>query len=296
MSKTRVQRNYKDTVFRLIFKDKKELLSLYNATNGTNYDNVDDLEINTLENAVYMNMKNDISFVFDFELNLFEQQSSVNPNMPLRDLFYVSRVLQNIVKNENLYGGRQIKIPAPKFVVFYNGNKEMAERSVIRLSDMFEKSMQVPELELIVTVLNINPGKNEQLMKNCQLLNEYMIYTTKVRENLTKMDIEEAVNKAVQECMEEGILSEFLKKNRAEAIAVSIFEYNEEEHMKSIREEGEEEGIKKGIEKGIEKGMDIKGARIFLNLLERGFSRKEAQEIADISDELVENVLSENHS
>lgn len=168
MSKDAVKRSYKDTVFRLIFKDKKQLLSLYNAVNGTDYNNAEDLKINTLENAIYMNMKNDISFVFDFELNLYEHQSSVNPNMPLRDLFYVSKVLQNIVKYENLYSSRKIKIPAPRFVVFYNGSMEQPERSIYRLSDMYEKSMKEPELELVVTVLNINPGKNEELMKSCR--------------------------------------------------------------------------------------------------------------------------------
>lgn len=100
---TVVKRNYKDTVFRMIFREKENLLSLYNAINGTNYDNADDLEVNTLENAIYMNMKNDISFVFDLYLNLYEHQASVNPNMPLRDLFYVSKVLQNTVKDQNLY-------------------------------------------------------------------------------------------------------------------------------------------------------------------------------------------------
>lgn len=279
MSKKRVRRNYRDTVFRLIFKEKKELLSLYNATNGTNYENEDDLEINTLENAVYMNMKNDISFVFGFELNLYEHQSSVNPNMPLRDLFYVSKVLQNLVKDENLYGSKLIKIPAPKFVIFYNGDKEMPEQSVYRLSDMYEKSVDEPELELVVRVLNINPGKNETLLQSCRMLKEYMLYTAKVRENLSTMDIETAVDEAVKECIAEGILAEFLKKNRAEVIAVSIFEYNEEEHIKSIREEG------------IEQGMESKGMQVFLNLLARGFAREEAQEIAELSDELVERVL-----
>ena len=102
-----VQRNYKDTVFRMLFREKKNLLSLYNALNGTNYTDVDDLEITTLENAVYMNYKNDISFVFDFELLLYEHQSTCNPNMPLRDLLYVSRVLQNRIRNENLYSKSQ---------------------------------------------------------------------------------------------------------------------------------------------------------------------------------------------
>lgn len=123
-----VIRNFKDTVFRLIYRDKKELLSLYNALNGTDYTNEDELEVRTLENAVFMNVKNDVSFVFGMSLNLYEHQSTINPNMPLRDLFYVAHTLQEITKDENLYGEIPVRIPTPRFVVFYNGRKKRPER------------------------------------------------------------------------------------------------------------------------------------------------------------------------
>ncbi|MBD5555666.1 MAG: hypothetical protein HDQ95_10115 [Roseburia sp.] len=237
-----VRLNYKDTLFRMIFSDRERLLSLYNALNGTDYDNSADLEISTLENAIYMNMKNDVSFVFDMTLSLYEHQSTVNPNLPLRNLFYVSKVLQNIVKNENLYGSKMVKIPTPKFVVFYNGVAEQPEKREYRLSDAFEKTAEQPELELTVTVLNINPGKNEELLEGCRMLKEYMQYVERVRKYLPEYGIEEAVKRAVTECIQEGILADFLMKYRAEAIEMSIFEYNEEAHMKSIREEGYDEG------------------------------------------------------
>ena len=139
MKETNVQRNYKDTVFRMLFKEKENLLSLYNALNGTDYTDVDGLEITTLENAVYMNYKNDISFVFAFELLLYEHQSTINPNMPLRDLFYVSSVLQGRIRNDDLHSSRIVRIPAPKFIVFYNGMTEQPEQQMLRLSDAFEK-------------------------------------------------------------------------------------------------------------------------------------------------------------
>ena len=116
-----VNRKYKDTLFRALFSERKHLLSLYNAVNETNYTNEEDLEINTLENVIYLKMKNDISFLFGFSLNLYEHQSSVNPNMPLRDLFYVADLLQKIVKDRNLYSSSLVGIPTPKFVMFYNG-------------------------------------------------------------------------------------------------------------------------------------------------------------------------------
>ncbi len=239
MSRKQVLRNHKDTVFRLIFREKKDLLELYNAVNGTGYDRVEDLEINTLENAVYMNMKNDISFVVDFQLNLYEHQSTVNPNIPLRNLFYVSKVLQNLVKDENLHGSRRIKIPVPKFVVFYNGSLKQPERVIHRLSDLFEKKQ------------------------------------------------EEAVSKAVEDCIEEGILVDFFKKNRAEAIEVSIFEYNEEVHLKSVREEGVEEGREEGLRLGEEKLLEKQVKK----KLERGKLLKEIAEDLEETEERIREIV-----
>ncbi len=256
-----VQRNYKDTVFRMIFREKENLLSLYNALSSTAYTDIDSLEITTLENAVYMNYKNDISFVFDFELLLCEHQSTCNPNMPLRDLLYVTRVLQKRIKDENLYSKSLIRIPAPRFVVFYNGSDFQPEQQELYLSDAFEKKQDEPALELSVTVYNINPGNNRELLEACRLLKEYAQYVEYVRAYAVEMSFPDAVEKAVDDCIRNGILSEFLSKNRAEAIAVSIFEYDEEKHMKSERKEwreiGREEGLKEGQVKGLNAGFDI---------------------------------------
>lgn len=242
MSEPNVQRNYKDTVFRMLFKKKENLLSLYNALNGTDYTDVGNLEITTLENAIYMNYKNDISFVFAFELLLYEHQSTLNPNMPLRDLFYVSGVLQCRVRDDDLYSRRIVRIPEPKFIVFYNGTDNQPEQQFLRLSDAFEKKQEKPALELAVVVYNINLGHNPELLEACKLLKEYAQYVEQVRVFAKRMPFSEAVEKAVNYCIMNGILSDFLSKNRAEAIAVSIFEYDEEKHMRNEREEGREEG------------------------------------------------------
>ncbi len=260
MSETHVQRNYKDTMFRMLFKEKENLLSLYNAVNKTSYTDVADLEITTLENAVYMNYKNDISFMFDFELMLYEHQSTVNPNMPLRNLIYVTKVLQNITRNETLYSTMLIRLPAPRFVVFYNGTDPQPGKQILRLSDAFEKRMEQPELELTVSVYNINPGYNAELMEACRLLKEYAQYVEQVRKFAKKALFPEAVEQAVDYCIRNGILADFLSKNRAEAIAVSIFEYDEEKHLKNERElaykNGEDAGIEKGIKRGIILGRE----------------------------------------
>ncbi len=135
----RVARNHKDRLFRMIFREKKELLSLYNAVNGTSYTNAEDLEIVTLENAIYMNMKNDLAFIMDSYLNLYEHQSTYSPNMPLRDLFYIAKELQGQVNHRDLYRNTLIKIPTPRFLVFYNGSEEQAEKKYLRLSRCISK-------------------------------------------------------------------------------------------------------------------------------------------------------------
>lgn len=120
----KANRNYKDTVFRMIFSDRKNLLSLYNAVNGTSYKNPEELEIVTLENAIYMGMKNDLAFIIATNLFLYEHQSTYNPNMPLRDLFYISSEYQKLVDHKSLYSSVLQKIPAPNFIVFYNGTRK----------------------------------------------------------------------------------------------------------------------------------------------------------------------------
>ncbi|MDE6845656.1 MAG: hypothetical protein K2J99_07810 [Lachnospiraceae bacterium] len=273
MSEPNVQRNYKDTVFRMLFKEKENLLSLYNALNGTDYTDVDNLEITTLENAVYMSYKNDISFVFAFELLLYEHQSTLNPNMPLRDLFYVSSVLQGRVRDNDLYSSRIVKIPEPKFIVFYNGTDNQPEQQFLRLSDAFEKKQEKPALELAVIVYNINLGHNPELLEACKLLKEYVQYVEQVRTFAKEISFATAVEKAVDYCIRNGILSDFLSRNRAEAIAMSIFEYDEEKHLRNEREEGREEGedrIVKLMQKLMEAERDEDIKRVLSNREYRG--------------------------
>ena len=264
-----VNRNYKDTLFRALFAEKKHLLSLYNAVNGTDYTNEEDLEVNTLDNVIYMKMKNDISFLFGFSLNLYEHQSSMNPNMPLRDLFYVADLLQKIVKDKNLYSSSRVGIPTPRFVMFYNGTDEEAAQLELKLSDSFLQQVEDPELELKVKVYNINPGKNPELLEHCQRLKEYMIFVEKVRTYATQMDITAAVERAVDECISEGILADFLSEHRAEAIAMSIYEYDQEKHIRQEREDAWEDGriegerageknkLKEQIRKKLAKGKSV---------------------------------------
>ena len=122
---TTVNRTFKSTVFIMVFDDKRNLLELYNAMTGKHYTDSEQLEINTLENAVYMSMKNDLSFLIDGRLSLYEHQSTYNPNLPLRFLIYISQLYAGMTRNENLYGTKTVQIPPPEFVIFYNGEKDM---------------------------------------------------------------------------------------------------------------------------------------------------------------------------
>ena len=158
-----VNTRYKDTLFRMLFKEKPRLLELYNAINDTDYNNPDDLEVVTLENAIYMSFKNDVSCLLDMRIQLFEHQSTVNPNMPLRDLIYVCDQYEKYIVKKDIYSRRMIKLPTPKFVVFYNGSELQPERREMYLSEAFEKPDDNPSLELRVTQYNMmTPGFQTQ--------------------------------------------------------------------------------------------------------------------------------------
>lgn len=254
--KKQVNRNYKDTVFRMLFQKAGNALALYNSLNGTDYVDADMLTYNTLENAIYMNMKNDVSFLIASRMNLYEHQSTWNPNMPLRNLLYAADMLQEFLKEQSLYSSKLQRIPVPTFVVFYNGTEEMDECVELRLSDAYEFPVQDPALELKVQVININPGKNEELKRQCPILREYMIYVEKVRGYAQYMELTAAVERAIEECIQEGVLKDFLQKQKREVIMVSIYEYDEERELKLIRADERELGIEKGIAQGLAEGME----------------------------------------
>lgn len=231
------KKKYKDTVFRLLYKDPVRALSLYNSIMGTDYSDVEMLQFNTLENAIYMNVKNDLSFIIADRLNIYEQQSTPSANMPLRDLFYVADILQREHMDRSVYSNRLVKIPNPYFVVFYNGKKELPEKMELKLSDNYEFPSDDPSLELKVTVFNINPGMNEELKEKCPSLKEYMAYVETVRNYAKNMPLADAVERAVDECIKGNVLREFLSGQKAEVVKMSIYEYDEERELKIIRED-----------------------------------------------------------
>lgn len=272
-------RKFKDTIFRMLFSEKEALLSLYNAVNGSNYTDADALEIVTLENAIYMGMKNDLAFILDMNLYLYEHQSTINPNIPLRDLFYIAAEYQRLVDKKSLYSSALQKIPNPHFIVFYNGSMPIEDCCTRRLSDAFYHATDNPSLELVVTTFNVNVGHNTELMSQCQILREYSIYVAKVRVFTEQMPVDAAVQKAVAECIHENILADFLRKNQAEVIAMSIFEYDKEEEEKKLRKAEFETGVEHGIEQSL--------VSLVIKKMKKG---KSVEEIADMLEETPEKI------
>ena len=245
---------YKDRVFRMLFNNKQELMDLYNAINNTTYDNPEELQITTLENAIYLGMKNDVSFLIDSRLQLYEHQSTWNPNLPYRDLLYVADTYSKLIPRKEIYGSKKIMLPPPTFLMFYNGKEKKPERYVMKLSELYQPQTKEANLDLTVLVLNINKGYNESIKRNCKTLQEYTLFVEQTREYEKNMDFRQAVSKAVDTCIEQGVLKEFLLKNKAEVIKMSLYEYDAEEVRQLWEEEARERGLEKGLKEGRAEG------------------------------------------
>lgn len=240
-------RNHKDSLFRFIFsgeddRSKRWLLSLYNALNDTNYTDINELKITTLENALFLEVKEDLSFLIDSEMNLFEHQSSVNPNMPLRGLMYFAKLYQTYLakKNEKLYGSSIVKIPTPKYFVFYNGTKEQDDIIKYRLSDAFEKPSEAGEFEWTCTVLNINAGRNPALQKRCKALYDYSSFIANVQKRILDdhQDPNEAIMAAVDDAINDRLLDGLFKEQKQGVLGKMFEEFDREIYEKTIRNEG----------------------------------------------------------
>ena len=236
---TALNRQIKDTVFRLLFSDKERLLSLYNALSPKRCDNINELTVVTLADAIYMEVKNDIAFLVGTDIHLWEHQSTTNPNMPLRFLEYIAAEYQKLIETnkKNLYSRTLIKLPQPQFVVFYNGVEDTADHEVMKLSDAFEGEGKSLTLELVADMYNINAGRNDALLDTCAALKGYSEFVRRIRENQKTLPFEHAVKKSVDDCIRDGILEDFLRSNRSEVVGMSIFEFDREEWERQEREE-----------------------------------------------------------
>ena len=248
----RVHRTVKDRLFRFLFEmDREALLQLYNALNGTSYTDAAELQMVTIENVIYVVMKNDLAFVLAGTLNLYEHQSTYNANMPVRFLIYLAEEYQKLIEQMgmSLYGTARILLPTPQCIVFYNGEKDAPDEEILKLSDAFIDKEQKADIELTVRMLNINYGHNSELLEQCSVLKEYAQFVAVSRQYIADgLHAQEAFCEAIDYCVDHGILHEVLRNYRAEVLGMLLEEFDVDKYERTIRMEGREEGIEQGIE------------------------------------------------
>ena len=256
-------KDHKDTLFRKIFgseEHKKYLLSLYNAINGSDYTNSDELEIMTMEDVLYVSMKNDVAFLFSSEMNLFEHQSTLNLNMPVRGFLYAAKLWQKwLAKNQkNFYKKELVKLPTPRYTVFYNGLEKAEDKSELRLSDAFMVPPKEGTFEWTATMYNINFGRNKELMEKCEALREYADFVRMVRENYKKCkDSTKAIKEAMEEAIRKNYLGGYFKKEKENVFMTVLQEVDRAVYENDLREEGKKEGREEGREEEREEGIQI---------------------------------------
>ena len=245
-------RNYKSSIFAMLYEKKENIMDLYNGIYDEKCTDPEEITVNTLtdedgvESGIFARFRNDLSFIFGAYLNLFEHQSTINNNIPVRMLIYVVELITKLIPKEHLYREKAVKIPSPRFVVFYNGSKEAPLKKEIRLSDQYISEQADADLELKVVVYNINTDNGSELLKKSRTLGEYMIFVDRARTALkeTKDELQKkrALERVIDECIAEGIMSELLEERREEIIVTSILNYDQAAHEQALHDDGFEAG------------------------------------------------------
>ena len=282
-------REYKSDVISMMLQIPEYALDVYNAMNDSEYTDPGMIQIMRLENGISLSVRNDASFFISNYLNLYEHQSTYSPNAPLRFLIYLTSLLKKMIGKRDLYGRKRVQIATPHFAVFYNGTEKRPEKEVLKLSDAFINQTDTPEIELIVTVYNINPDNNTQLLAKSKVLSGYMIFVNRVRENLEKQktfvqnetehddteymeDLETAINEAIDYCIEHHIMETFFRKNRSEVTKSMVLDYTWERREELIRaeeyEDGRRDGYVEGEERGRAEGEKVMQKKLLQNLME----------------------------
>ena len=252
-------RKYKDSVFVDLFsedeKAKENFLSLYNALHNTKLTAIELLKNIRLDQVLYMTFYNDVSYLVDNKIIvLAEHQSTINPNMPLRCLEYISRLYETLFESKEKYSRKLLKIPSPEFYVFYNGEEDYPCDKTLKLSEAFIEKAAEPNLELTVKVININRQNRHPVLENCKTIQEYSIFVETVRK-WKEIDPQNGFEKAVEECIENNILREYLKRKSKEVVNMPLAEYDYATDIAVQRAEEREIAFAEGIEQGIEQGF-----------------------------------------
>ncbi len=272
------QPKYRDRLFIAIFgketeRSKRWRLDLYNVLNGTNYTDPNVLKLNTIENVIFVTMYNDVSFLVDSQMTLYEQQSRPNANMPLRGLFYFSQLYQRFISDNKLDLNRSslIKIPNPRFVVFYNGKPDRAERYELRLSSAFEQKDDSGKFEWTADVININTNKNESLVKKCKPLYDYVRLVGRISDNQgNDMEIGQAVREAVEWACEQDLLDGFVREQEENIMGMCLTEFYEEIAIRGWKQDGAQE-------KAVETARNLYANGVSIDIIAKSLGMTEDQ-------------------
>jgi len=275
----KINKKYKDTVFRHLFNiNKIWLLKLVNAILGTNYNDHEAIITVSLEDVLFMNMKNDLCIIVDDTIILIEHQSTINENMPVRMFLYLARIYEKITNKDSkdLYGRRLVELPNPELIVLYNGREDYPAEKILKLSASFKKGKgKKKTVDLEVKALNINKGVNPELEHKCKALADYTSFIAKVREYENYCPVkeqdsfEEAIKSAIEYCINNDILKEYLTDYASEVINMLTAEFKLEDALEVARWEGREEGIEEGKAEGEKK------VNYMLKLMKQGLSYEE---------------------
>lgn len=287
-------KKYKDRLFRFVFgakENRKYLLSLYNAVNNSDYTDEEELEITTLEDILYVTMKNDLSFILDSEMNLYEHQSSYNPNMPVRGLLYMAQLFQKWLGGKNIYDSRLLKLPTPQYVVFYNGKKNIPDKQYLYLSDAFEVPVQDGAYEWTAVMYNINEGHNQELMDSCRALKDYASYVSMVREGYEQAhNLRKAIDYALEQAVSRNYLDGFFKNYKEEVFMTTLTEFDMEQYEEGLRTEGFEIGHEEGREEE-RFANKVKLVRHIRRQSSKGHTIEEMAEFYDLQNDYVKTVI-----
>ena len=289
-----VNREYKSDVFSMLLEDKANALEVYNALNDSDYDRPEDVEIILLEKGISLSIHNDATFIIDMYMNFYEHQSTYNSNMPLRDLIYYANTMEKRLKQEkrDLFSRQLIKIPTPRFAVFYNGTEKRPEQEIMRLSDAFLHPMEVPEMELTCTVYNINPECNGELLEKSEVLRGYMTFVELVRRLEREYNsLETAIDRAMEECIRQHIFEDFFRGRKDEVRKMTQLDFTWERREELIRMEERAEGHAEGHAEGY-KQAHIDAIK---KMISKGYSKEQILEL-DYSEEEYQQAIQENSS
>ena len=252
--KIHVNKKHKDRLFIKLFgspENKASMLSLYNALNDTEYSDVNALELYTIEDVIFLGMKNDVGYILDGYMSLWEHQSTKNPNMPLRGFLYHAKMYEKYIKDKDMdvFASVLLKIPTPQYYVFYNGDANASDIETLKLSTSFINPVEKGEFEWSATMLNINLGHNDALMEKCSTLKQYATLIDKIKSGIKHgLNGKDAIVNAVDWCIANNVLKDYLEKHKSEVIGMVLTEYDEKKHISNEKQISWEEGREEGCE------------------------------------------------